>query len=210
MSAKQDIVSTKRLKSFYRLQKKSKLFKRLSHFQLQELDKLINKIEEFILSGKDLSKDKLEELKEFPELGSGLDRVVFDLKNDLVLKVAFRERSTHQNAREIRQFKIISRFDRKIRELFIPLLTWDKKNEIWIIVPKVLTKEALLNRSCSNKESDIICKKVIRSIKYLRRELRKVGLGMTDLHEANIGYYNKKPIIIDYGFPMYDREGDWP
>ena len=115
------------------------------------------------------------------EAGRGVHRRTFAFKGrggeDCVVKVARSpDEGTEANRSEVDDYRQLKK---KVRDNFVPILHSDPQGW-WITEPEVETDGDALSE--------------------VRRNLRKVGAECQDLHDANVGYWKRKPVVIDWGF----------
>jgi len=135
-------------------------------------------------------------------LDNGLDRMVFEIAGNYVIKIdksgrnqSDGEMDRGQNSKEVKHFKVIQKQSESIRECFLPILAYDKTDYLWIVMPKAETSNDGIN-----------CSEVVDR---LRTKFAELGINMADLYSANVGMYKGRDVVIDYGYPIYfNKEED--
>ncbi|GGG13559.1 hypothetical protein [Paenibacillus abyssi] len=113
-------------------------------------------------------------------LGSGKTRIVYDLKNGYVLKIAISRRGLRSNQRE---YDIYTRCSRRMRRYLCPVM---EHGHGWIIMKK-LKRRAVL----SDKDEMTLSK--------IRNRFLKEKIVARSLREKNLARYKKRFVVIDYG-----------
>ncbi|ASS92921.1 hypothetical protein [Peribacillus simplex] len=119
-------------------------------------------------------------------LGHGFNRVVYDLNNGYILKVAFSEVGLISNANEA---YIYNNCNKEVKEYFCPVKEYGTG---WIIMKKVDTKVPF-----AIKEYTKLIKLELKFLRY--------GIIPIDLRLENVGYNeNDEMVVIDYGLFTLD------
>lgn len=124
-------------------------------------------------------------------IGDGISRIGFGIGKKYVLKIAKSMHGIHQNTVEIKNYQRIKKLSEEKRKYFVPLLAWDKKNNVWIVVPKAKVVHSGLT---SGKAWEIE--------RQVSEDLAKLGIHLEDLHDENVGLLGEQPVVIDYGLSM--------
>lgn len=134
----------------------------------------------------------------FEYLCKGVDRRVYvSACGNYVAKIdtsIIRNLSSPQNDIEI---KVYACLPKQLQQYFLKPIAYDKKRFKWILTHKA---ETYNNGDLTYEETHDI-------IKGFREIFEKHGLHIEDLHTANVGKFEGEPVVIDYGFGVYNTEG---
>jgi hypothetical protein len=125
-------------------------------------------------------------------LGHGVFRIVYDLGNGYVLKVAIRKSGISCNNKE---FNIYKNSPQHLQKRLCPVKEYGHG---WIIMKKMTRKVSMAERSHR------------RQISELAREFLAYGIEPRDLKKDNLASSSKGDIVIvDYGHFIIRKEGFW-
>jgi hypothetical protein len=113
-------------------------------------------------------------------LGYGKTRIVYDLENGYVLKVAISIRGLESNEIE---FHLYNGYSAKIRKYLCPVID---SGDGWIIMQKMQQMLAL------TEEYE-------KKLPRIRRRFKKEGVIARSLRSKNLAVSNNRIIVIDYG-----------
>ncbi|MBP1967570.1 hypothetical protein [Paenibacillus aceris] len=165
--------------------------KLLTSNDLKAIKKWIKKLEEKYYNSENKRDIARSELKlSYEEIGSGERRIVFDLKNGLVLKVAVSKTGIKNNKNEAEIYK---KFKSSLRSHLAKVIDYGHG---WIIMEKI---DQQVSQNDENREKVLILRK-----KFLRRGMRARDIIDPSSKEPkwnNIRYREKDNliIVIDYG-----------
>lgn len=159
---------------------------------MQDLEKLSSKIDE---TARQIDNDSETEtidsaLNEigFTFLTRGSSRRVYVSSNGkYVIKFDKRNR---QNGEEIRHFKEIPK---QLKQYFLKPIAYDKERFRWILTHK------------AKNYNDLGFKKARKIAEKLSDIFEKNRLSVSDLHACNVGRFKRKPVVLDYGYPITDH-----
>ncbi|SDN18602.1 hypothetical protein SAMN04487897_10260 [Paenibacillus sp. yr247] len=165
--------------------------KLLTSNDLKVINKWMKKLKEKYYNSKNKRNIARSELKlPYEEIGAGLYRIVFDLKNGFVLKVAVSKTGIKNNKNEAEIYK---KFKSSLRSHLAKVIDHGYG---WIIMEKVDQK---VSQNDENREKVLKLRK-----KFLRRGMRASDIISSSSKEPkwkNIRYREKDNLIIfiDYG-----------
>lgn len=113
-------------------------------------------------------------------IGSGLTRIVYDLGNGYVVKIAISRRGLESNKRED---DVYSRCSSSTRAYLCPVLEYGYG---WVIMKKIIRCEIL------TEQDDVTLQK-------LRRRFLKEKIIARSLRSKNLARLSNRLIVIDYG-----------
>jgi hypothetical protein len=113
-------------------------------------------------------------------LGSGKTRIVYDLGNGYVLKVAISKRGLKSNQTESHLY---NGYSARLRKYLCPVV---ESGEGWIIMKK-------MNRLLELTE------RYERKLPRIKRKFKKAGVKARSLRSKNLAVYRHRLMVIDYG-----------
>ncbi|MFD0710672.1 hypothetical protein [Paenibacillus sp. GCM10027626] len=168
---------------------KTKESKILSERDLQSIRHWISRMKIFRHLGEEKKKVVAEKALHlnYKMIGSGKTRIVYDLGNGYVVKVALSKRGLTSNWKE---YDLYNRCSSKLRKHLCPVIEYGKG---WIIMKNVKRMAALTE-------------KYERKLPRLRRRFSREGITARSLRSKNLALSkaDKRIIVIDYGSFRYD------
>ncbi|UVI28641.1 hypothetical protein [Paenibacillus spongiae] len=147
-------------------------------------DRDLESIRHWIMNMKRKSKNKLR-LK-YTVIGSGKTRIVYDLENGYVVKVALSKKGLTSNQKELHLY---NRCSRRLRKHLCPVIEYGNG---WIIMKKISRIEKL------TEEYE-------KKLPRLRKKFLKEGIEARSLRSKNLAISSdNRIIVIDYGSFRYD------
>lgn len=126
----------------------------------------------------------------FKYLAGGLHRECFVSDNGkYIIKY---DRIAKQNKPEI---NVYAKIPNNLKKYFLKSIAHDVKNFKWILTHKAKTYD---NGELSLDESKDIVYDLVKIFK-------EHNIGVSDLHNQNVGEFKGVPVMIDYGFPITDK-----
>lgn len=121
-------------------------------------------------------------------IGSGKTRIVYDLGNGYVVKIAISKRGIHSNETE---YMLYNQCSSRLRRYLCPVIEY---GDGWIIMEK---RDRILYLT-ENDE---------KKLPKLRKRFLKEGIEARSLRSKNLALAkdNKRLIVIDYGSFRYDK-----
>jgi len=113
-------------------------------------------------------------------LGSGKTRIVYDLDNGYVLKVAISKRGLKSNQTE---FHLYNGYSDRIRKYLCPVI---ESGEGWIIMKKMNRMVELTERYKDK-------------LPRIKRKFKRAGVTARSLRSKNLAVYRHRIKVIDYG-----------
>jgi hypothetical protein len=113
----------------------------------------------------------------YRRLGHGVHRLVYDLGNGFVLKVAISLRGMKCNELEHRLYASCTK---PIKKHLCPVVEFGQG---WIVMKKMKVP-------CTGKH---------HKLKLLRKKFRKAGILPKDMRRANLATYKGRIVVVDYG-----------
>ncbi|MFF2498804.1 hypothetical protein [Peribacillus sp. NPDC058075] len=164
----------------------------LSRQEIKAIESWISqmgKFQFFETSGQKMTSAKKTLQFKYKIIGHGFNRVVYDLNNGYILKVAFSEIGLLSNENEA---YIYNNCNEKVKKYICPV---EEHGTGWIIMKKVDTKVPF-----TIKEYTKLIKLELKLLTY--------GIIPIDLRLDNVGYNeNDEMVVIDYGLFTMDLKG---
>ncbi|TKH09372.1 hypothetical protein FC678_17515 [Peribacillus simplex] len=161
----------------------------LSRQEIKAIESWISQIGKFqiyVTAGQKMSAAKKTLKFKYNIIGYGFNRVVYDLNNGYILKVAFSEVGLISNANEA---YIYNNCNEEVKKYICPV---KEHGTGWIIMKKVDTKVPFAIKEYT--------KLISLELKFLR-----YGIIPIDLRLDNVGYNeNDEMVVIDYGLFTMD------
>lgn len=132
---------------------------------------------------------KAEKILKLPykAIGSGKTRIVYDLKNGFVVKIAIAKRGLKSNKRESDMYSYCSR---RMRRYLCPVVEYADHG--WIIMKKI-------------KQNVILTLQDEVTLERLRKRFLRENVIARSLRNKNLARANNRFVVIDYGSFRFNR-----